>query len=148
MTRMYVRMYVYTYYVCACIYTYICIYIYTYIYCQKTTTLSLFLQSLFPKTDVLEEGVDLSYDRLLMNEWILPNKPYTSKKRSFRRKERTNTELCKKFVMPSNIHYVLEVVFCQIWRPNFCFIIFHLCHSFRILSPSYFQMVNGPHNFQ
>jgi hypothetical protein len=33
----------------------------------KTTTLSLFLQSLFPKTDVLEEAVDLSYDRLLMN---------------------------------------------------------------------------------
>jgi hypothetical protein len=32
----------------------------------KTTTLSLFLQSLFPKTDVLEEAVDLSYDRLLM----------------------------------------------------------------------------------
>jgi hypothetical protein len=34
----------------------------------KTTTLSLFLQSLLPKTDVLEEAVDLSYDRLLMNE--------------------------------------------------------------------------------
>jgi hypothetical protein len=32
----------------------------------KTTTLSLFLDSLFPKTDVLEEAVDLSYDRLLM----------------------------------------------------------------------------------
>jgi hypothetical protein len=32
----------------------------------KTTTLSLFLQSLFPKTDVLEEAVDLSCDRLLM----------------------------------------------------------------------------------
>jgi hypothetical protein len=36
----------------------------------ETTTLSLFLQSLFPKTDVLEEAVDLSYDRLLMNEWM------------------------------------------------------------------------------
>jgi hypothetical protein len=36
----------------------------------KTTTLSLFLQSLFPKTHVLEEAVDLSYDRLLMNEVI------------------------------------------------------------------------------
>jgi hypothetical protein len=34
----------------------------------KSTTLSLFLDSLFPKTDVLEEAVDLSYDRLLMNE--------------------------------------------------------------------------------
>jgi hypothetical protein len=44
----------------------------------KTTTLSLFLDSLFPKTEipcialsggtVLEETVDLSCDRLLMNE--------------------------------------------------------------------------------
>jgi hypothetical protein len=37
----------------------------------KTTTLSLFLQSLFPKTDVLEEAVDLSYDRLLMNDPVI-----------------------------------------------------------------------------
>jgi hypothetical protein len=39
----------------------------------KTTTLSLFLQSLFPKTDVLEEAVDLSYDRLLMMKSALWN---------------------------------------------------------------------------
>jgi hypothetical protein len=35
----------------------------------KTTTLSLFLDSLFPKTDILEEAVDLSSDILLMNEY-------------------------------------------------------------------------------